>query len=259
MMSSWMIWYLLNVLTGSPVLSAVLVLAGWYFLGSSTLNVLPRPMRLLRRRLRAGKLDQEIAHRPHDRRARLERAELHLERKQYRQALEVLRPNLEAGDDDPPTLFAMGTACLGAGHTEQGEKLLEEVLRQDHDFRHGEVHLVRGRFRLERGDAAGARAELEKFLTLRAGTIEGRVLLARALESGGDAAGAAAKREEAWHEYQVAPSFRRRAERLWAWRARPSRPLLYAALTLAVTALLFGYVFPRYARSVSPPEQEYVE
>ena len=46
-------------------------------------------------------------------------------------------------------------------------------------------------------------------------------------------------RDEAWNEYVSAPRFQRRKERLWAWRARPSRPATYA-IALAMVMILFG-------------------
>ena len=46
-------------------------------------------------------------------------------------------------------------------------------------------------------------------------------------------------RDQAWDEYQSAPGFQRRKERKWAWRARPSRPAMYAVLAL-MGVVLFG-------------------
>jgi hypothetical protein len=82
----------------------------------------------------------------------------------------------------------------------------------------------------------GAVEALERFCKGRHGTVEGRVLLAQALDRGGRDADAALMRDEAWKEYVSAPGFQRRRERLWAWRARPSRPLTYAL----VAALVLG-------------------
>jgi hypothetical protein len=51
-------------------------------------------------------------------------------------------------------------------------------------------------------------------------------------------------RDEAWKEFTLAPRFQRRHERLWAWRAHPSRPAAY----LLVLVLVFGF----FAAVVAP-------
>ncbi len=89
----------------------------------------------------------------------------------------------------------------------------------------------------------------------RHGTVEGRVLLAKALDKAGRDADAALMRDEAWKDYVAAPGFQRRRERMWAWRARPSRPLTYVAIALVVLAL--GYqalsrIQPPMAPSADP-------
>src|SRR5581483_3225459 len=117
-----------------------------------------------------------------------------------------------------------------------GEKLLAHVLESQPSFRNGEVHLALGRFRLRRRDFAGAKQALEQLLALRAGSVEGRVLLAQALAGLNEGPAAARTRAQAWAEHVAAPRFQQRRQRLWAWRARPSRPLLYAA-ALALVAL----------------------
>jgi len=72
--------------------------------------------------------------------------------------------------------------------------------------------------------------------------VQGRVLLARARRALGDRAGAEAAEREAWQEYRALPGFQRRVERAWAWRARPMRPILYAAAVVAAVLALAAIV-----------------
>ncbi len=250
-MSKWLLWMLLSSLTGRPILSAVVLLLAWWMLDRFTLGVLPDPLRHFARLNREARLKRTLAVAPHDRQARRELADAWLERKRYRQAMEVLRPALEAGDDDPASVFIMGVACLGAGHPVQGEKLLAELAEMKPDFRVGEADLALGRFRLARGEFAGAKEALERVLKVRAGSVEARVLLARALKGLGDDGAAALKLDEAWNEYTAAPRFQKKRDRLWAWRARPSRPLLYLAVALAVAFAFSRVVAPALTRSAS--------
>jgi tetratricopeptide (TPR) repeat protein len=243
-MNKWLLWILLSALTGNPILAAAVILIGWWAFDRFTFRVLPDPVRWIRHRMRASALRRALAVNPHDRRARFELADLLISFRRHHQAVEILRPNLEAGDDDVATLYLMGVALLGAGHAEQGELILAEAIKADPSYRVGALWLERGRYRLLRGDAAGAKEDLEKLLQHRQGTVEGRVLLARAKEAAGDAPGAAALRTEAWGEYRAAPRFKRREERFWAWRARPSRPILYAAIAAAALFALGQIVAP---------------
>ena len=230
MMKGWLLWMVLSRLTGSPVGSALVVLAGLWLLDRATVGVLPRPFRALARWRRASALERTLAANPHDRRARYELADLWVGWGRSARAVDVLKPNLEAEEDDVPTLFLLGVAYLGTGDKARGELLLDEASKREPTHQMGAIDLERGRYRLQRGEFQGAIEALERLRAARPGTVEGRVLLARALAGVGRDGEGALVREEAWKEYTAAPRFQRRRERLWAWRARPSRPLAYGAL-----------------------------
>ena len=249
-MTTYLYFIILTAITGSPVGAAAILVIAWLVLDRFTLNVLPDPYRAVMRWRRVGTLERTLLNNPHDRRARGELAEHYVARKKYAKAMEVLRPNLEAGDDDAAMVFTMGVACLGAGHAPQGETLLDHVEQLDPRFRLGEVDLARGTFRLQRGDFAGAKEALERLVAVRKGSVEGRVLLARAWEGLKDDGKAALLLDEAWGEYVASPGFQKRKERKWAWRARPSRPLIY--LTLVLLGLFVFYKFA--APHLIPPE-----
>ncbi len=246
-MSKVLLWILLASLLGNPLLAAGVLLIGWWALDRFTFRFLPNPFAWVRRWMRAAELRRALSINPHDRKARYDLGELLVERRRYAEAVELLRPNLEAGDEDVPTLFLIGLACLGAGHVQQGELLLEEAQAQDATFRLGAIELERGRWRLARADPQGAIPALEKFLQVRRGTVEGRVLLATALEWSGRAADAARMRDQAWTEYANSPRFLRRVERRWAWRARPWRPAAYALVVVIAGAFVAATVGPSLA------------
>ncbi|QSQ20082.1 hypothetical protein JY651_33060 [Pyxidicoccus parkwayensis] len=233
-MSKWMLWVLLTMLTGNPWVALGLMVVIVFAADHFTWQVLPSPVRMLKRFQRAGHLAGVILTNPHERRARHELADIRVAQKRYGEAVDILKPNLEAGDDDVDTLYLLGVAYLGAGDAQRGELLLDEAEKLDADFRQGSIHLERGRFRLKRGDMQGAVKALERFCTVRHGTVEGRFLLSQALAEVGRGDEAKRMRELAWREYVVAPGFQRRRERKWAWRARPSRPLMYGALLALV-------------------------
>jgi tetratricopeptide (TPR) repeat protein len=240
-MSRYFQWIILSSLTGSPIGSIAILVVLWYGADRFTLGLIPSPWRAFNRWRRQSRLRNLISINSADRRSRLELGELLVNRGRYAAAVDVLKPNLEAGDDDATTLFVLGVACLGSGRTSQGEVFLEAARERDPSYRLGGIDLELGRWRLSRGDSKGAREALERFCSVRHGTVEGKVLLARALAAEKDLAGARRWREAAWSDYASSPGFQRRQERFWAWRARPSRPLTYLALALAC-----GFVFSQW-------------
>jgi tetratricopeptide (TPR) repeat protein len=240
MSTQWLLWIVLSALTGSPVLSAVVLLAAWWLGDRFTFRLLPDPLRLAGRWRRMAQLRATLHVNPNDRRARFELAERLLETGRPARAAEVLRPNVEAGDEDARTAFVMGAALGRSGAPEQAERALAVAREQDPRFRSGEIDLELGRQRLARGDHAGAREALLRLVAERPGTVEGRSLLARALAGLGDAAGARAVRDQAWAEYAALPRFHRRHERPFAWRMKPWRPAAVALVVLVVLGLGWG-------------------
>ncbi|QDE88468.1 hypothetical protein BHS06_05525 [Myxococcus xanthus] len=252
-MSKWILWLFLTLLTGSPLLSLGLIIVIIFVADRFTWQVLPSPVRMLKRFQRAGQLAGTILTNPHERRARHELADIRVEQRRYAEAVDILRPNLEAGDEDVDTLYLLGVAYLGAGDAQRGELLLDEAAKLDAGHKLGAIDLERGRFRLKRGDVPGAVEALERYCKVRHGTVEGRYLLAKALSRAGRGDDAKRMRDLAWSEYVVAPRFQRRRERKWAWRARPSRPLMYAA----AVALVLGLLASMLPRFVITPEGDY--
>jgi predicted Zn-dependent protease len=232
MSSQWMLWLLLSWITGSPITALVILALVWLLGDRVTFRVLPDPLRGFQRWSRRSALRRTLAQNPHDRRARLELANLLLDARRPGQVAEVLAPNVAAGDDDVHTSFAMGAALARTGRREDAERFLAAARAREPGFRMGEIDLEVGRLRVRSGDAAGAREPLERLVAERPGTVEGRFWLGRALDALGDAAGAARIRDDAWREYAALPRFRRQHERPYAWRIRPWRPAIVAAVVL---------------------------
>jgi len=236
--STWVVWLLLSWLTGSP-LTALLVVAAIWFLGDRvTFRLLPDPLRAWRRFSRRGVLERTLAANPSDRRARFELAGLLLGARQPARALEILRPNLEAGDEDVHTAFLYGVLLERTGKHAEAERLLLLARGLEPGYRLGEIDLELGRARLGAGDLAGAREALGALVSARPGTVQGRYLLAKVLDGLGDRAGAEQARADAWREYVALPRFKRPEERPYAWRIRPGRPIAIACVVVALAVAL---------------------
>jgi tetratricopeptide (TPR) repeat protein len=242
----WLKFMILWAITGNPVVAALIVIVFWGVADWYTFGFLRGGMRVVRNIQRVSRLSQLIEINPHDRKARADLGEALIALRRFERAIVVLKPAVDADPDDANTLCLLGLACLGAGKAEQGELFIKSVLEADPKHRQGQPLLDLGRYRLARGDARAAAEALREYLDVYASSVEGRYLLSRALLLSGDHARADAERQRAWTEYATALPFQRRAERLWAWRARPSRPLIYAAV-LVCACLALGY----FARGTS--------
>jgi len=254
----WLLWILLASLTGRPIASLAAVLALWWVADRFTFQLLPDPLRWLARRQREGQLRRLLGANPSDRRARLELAQLLLERRRPGEAAALLRLNVEAGDEDLHTAYALGAALARSGDRDRAEPVLAVARQLDPAFRMGEIDLELGRLRVRAGDFAGAREALVRLVEARPGTVEGRWLLAQALRGLGETAAAAEALEAGWREYQGLPRFRRRQERLFAWRIKPWRPALLALLLVlagGATARLLAPAVSELARELATPSQ----
>jgi tetratricopeptide (TPR) repeat protein len=247
-MTGWMQFSILWWLTGNPLAAAVLLLIGYAVADWYTFGFLRGLAHALRNLRRAPRLARQLAVNPHDRRARVELGEILVEQGRFARAIEVLRPAAQQDPHDLPALYALGMACLRTGKVEEGELFLREVHGADPEFRLGRAPLELGAHRLRRGDAKGAVEPLAQYVAAHPHRVEGHYLLSCALHRSGDAPGAERARRRAWEEYDTALPYQRRVERRWAWRARPSRPLLYGAVACACVLLLATAV-----KRVPPP------
>lgn len=242
-----MLWIILSAVFRSPILAGVAVVVIMFVTDRVAIGVLPDPFRFIKRWSRTTRLQRTLLQNRNDRRARYELAEIFVSRKKFQLAVDTLKPNLEAGDDDKHTLYLMGVACLGANHFAQGETFLEAAEELEPNFRMGDIDLERGRYRILRKDYKGAIEALRKFREQRQSSIEGQYLLAKAMELSGDDANAALERQTAWSHYVAAPGFQRKRERRWAWSAKPSRPLIYGTLLAIGLFGFFRFVTPMIA------------
>jgi|SRR5919201_3498546 tetratricopeptide (TPR) repeat protein len=245
-MNSWINFSILWMLTGSPVAAAIILLAAYAVADWYTFGFLRGVALAVAAFQRGRRLRLVLLHNPHDRKARADLGEILVSQRRYARAIEVLRPLAAEDPHDLNALFLIGVACLATGRIDQGELFLGEVHQASPGYRDGAVLLELGRFRVHRGDASAA-DPLRKFLEAHPHHVEARFLLSRAHVFAGDQAKAAAERARCWQEYETELPYQKRRDRLWAWRARPSRPVIYAAVAGCAIAV-FGAALQRSAQ-----------
>lgn len=235
-MNSWINFSILWMLTGSPVAAAAILLAAYAIADWYTFGFLRGVARAVAGFRRGRRLRLVLLHNPHDRKARADLGAILLSQRRHARAIEVVKP---LADEDPhnlQALYLLGIACLATGRVDQGELFLSEVHKAEPGFKDGDPLLELARWRARRR-SPGAIEPLREFLKTHPHHVEARYLLARALQSAGDAAGASAERDRCWQEYETELPYQRRQDRLWAWRARPSRPMLYALVACCALAM----------------------
>jgi len=227
--SNWINFSILWVLTGSPVAAAAILLFAYALADWYTFGFLRGVARAVADFRRGRRLRLVIQHNPHDRKARTDLGQILVSQRRYRRAIEVVKPLADSDPHDLRALYLLGAACLATGRVDQGEVFLSAVHGADPSFRDGEALLELGRRRLARR-APSAAEPLIGFLSAHPHHVEARYLLSRARQLAGDRAAASAERARCWQEYETELPYQRRQDRIWAWRARPSRPLIYAAV-----------------------------
>jgi tetratricopeptide (TPR) repeat protein len=247
-MNSWINFSILWMLTGSPVAAAIILLAAYAVADWYTFGFLRGIARAVAAFQRGRRLRLVLLHNPHDRKARADLGEILVSQGRYARVIEVVQPLAAEDPHDLNALFLLGVACLATGRVEQGELFLGEVEQASPGYRDGAALLELGRFRLRRGVASAA-GPLRKFVEAHPHHVEARFLLSRAHVLAGDPAAAAAERARCWQEYETELPYQKRRDRLWAWRARPSRPLIYAACACCAIGV-FGAALQRSARPV---------
>ena len=236
-MSNWINFSILWMLTGSPVAAAVILLlayaiADWYAFGFL------RGVAHAVADFHCGRRPRLVLlHNPHDRKARADLGDVLVSQRRYRRAIAIVKPLADENPHDLNALYMLGVACLATGRVREGEIFLGEVYEADPGYRDCAALLQLGRFRVRRGDGSAAEP-LRRYLETHPHHVEARFLLSQACVLARDHAAAAAERARCWREYETELPYQRRRDRIWAWRARPSRPLIYAAAACCGIALV---------------------
>jgi len=234
--SNWINFSILWMLTGSPVAAAAILLIAYALADWYTFGFLRGVAQAVADFRRGRRLRLVLLQNPHDRKARTDLGQILVSQRRYRRAIEVVKPLADSDPHDLRALSLLGLCCLATGRVDQGELFLSEVHGADPRFRDGEALLELGRHRVVRR-AASAAEPLTRFLSVHPHHVEARYLLSRARQLAGDKAAASAERARCWQEYETELPYQRRRDRIWAWRARPSRPLIYAAIACCGLAL----------------------
>lgn len=261
----WTVWLavLFGFLIGHPWLVLLVIALAWWGFDRAWIGAWNGPRRALRRRRDLARLRTRLAVNPNDRDARHGVAEWLVSKGRCDEALALVEQNLAAGDDDVDTLLLAGKAAFGSSRPQADEQAVEwlgTARERASNLRRPVIDLELGRGFSRHRRWAEARDALELHCAAQPGSVEGRVLLARAHAELGDAAASTRERAEAWASYRAKPPFQRRRERPWAWRAKPSAAVAYfgvAAIVIAGCGWVAISIGRELALSLATPYDEF--
>lgn len=151
-MKTFFLFSLITLLTRSPLLALAIIILIYVFVDRRFIGILPDFMAPLRRRARISELERTVRVNPHNGDALLDLGVLYYNRKQYRQAVDVLERAYEKMKEWPDVHFYLGAACYEAGDTWRGLAEIQEAVGINPRISHGFPYIYLIRAALEKKD-----------------------------------------------------------------------------------------------------------
>lgn len=216
--SSWIVYLLVTLVTGNPIVGLLVALAvlwgaeGW-FRGRFW-----SPMGLFRRWQRIRGLRDHVAASPHDATAAAQLAGFLIDVAPA-EAIALLQPVHARYPDMALVAFHLGAARLNLGDTPGGEAAIAHALALKADLGYGEPMIRMGDHLHARRRSAEAVGWYRKAAGVHRSSAEIRFKLGRALKATGDKAAAQAAFREALDVTRGSPPFKRKLDRPWRIRS----------------------------------------
>jgi predicted Zn-dependent protease len=213
----YLIWILLAYAARYPYIALVAVI---FFL---LRGVLPDPFVLLRTAGHIGALRRQILANPANITARRDLAMIYLERLRPRAARTLLDEARQRDPDNPELLYLTGVARLRTGDLEGCLEPLVRAVEIDPRVRFGEPYLCAAYAltRLRRSEEA--EDALERYVAANSSSVEGYVRLSLLRTERGDREGARTALREALDTWRQIPSYQKRTQLGWWFRAQLAR------------------------------------
>ncbi len=136
------------------------------------------------------------------------------------QALPYLERAYERLSDTEETTYYLGLAFLATGRETEGETLILKALEKNPKFRYGEPALRLAEYYARKGRKEEAQAFFDRFFSIHSSSPEGYYKFGQFQLQIGNRTGAAESFRRAIEIFKLSPSFKKRQDRLWAYKAR---------------------------------------
>jgi tetratricopeptide (TPR) repeat protein len=214
------LFFVITFLTGNPLIALLVIVAIYLVLDYQFVGISRRFLERFHRSTAIRSLTRELEMNPHNASARSGLGRLLVEARRYEEAVSHLERAMERMSESEETACDLGLAYLWTGRVREGEALIRSALEHNPKFRYGEPYLRWGEFVLKEGRVKEAAELLEKFLSIHSSSVEGHYFLGEAYRRDGDRQKAASILKDGLNHFRRSPRYKRRSERLWAWRSR---------------------------------------
>ncbi|WP_042163734.1 tetratricopeptide repeat protein [Paenibacillus gorillae] len=216
-MSKVLLFVFLTWLTGNPFIAIIVLLVILYALDRRFVGLTPSFMKPLRRSSQLRKLKRHIALAPNDTSSKQEAARILIEKKKYREALEMLEPMERMLEDSAEYWDDLGLCCLELGQLERGEAAIHKALEINPRVKYGAPYLRLASY-YSKNNREKALAYIASFQDIQSSSCEAFERLAAIYKLMDRKQDTAEAIEEGLRVYRALPRYKKRTERKWAIR-----------------------------------------
>jgi len=220
MVSKFLLFGLLTLLTGSPWTALLVVLALYLVFDYQYLGFARSAVGRIKSAGEIRGLQADVDLNPHNAAALNDLGRLLILNGRAPEAVSPLEHAIERLEDSDETNYYLGLAYLKTGKEREGEARIRKALELNPRFRYGEPYLRLGEYYLNTGRHDEALTMLHKLGEIHSSSVEGFYQLGETHRQMGDLAQA----RDAYHKsvaaFRQSPRYKRREERRWAWMAR---------------------------------------
>lgn len=213
-MKSIMIFSLITLFTGNPLLALGVILVIYFFIDRKFIGILPDFTASWRRRMRISELVRIVRANPHNGDALLELGVHYFERGRFRSSVDVLEQSYAKMKDWPDVHFYLGAALYETGHKERGLTEIQESVEMNPKISRGLPYIYLIRSVLEH-EASGGSTDIWEANLLKYGSVQSFFQAGKLFRRYGKKSGAAKFFHEVLENYRISsPTFRRTYRRM---------------------------------------------
>ncbi|UNK16763.1 tetratricopeptide repeat protein [Paenibacillus sp. N3/727] len=217
-MGNFIGFLLLWRILGNPVLAILVILLIVYLLDRRFIGLFPSFTRPFKRMRNISKLRTIISNSPSDVSSRHELARLLIERRKYKEALELLESIHASSEDSAEYWDDLGTCHLNTGNIPQGEQYILQALEMNPRVKYGRPYL-RLAGANKTSDREKAISYVQQFQAAHSSSSEAYYLLGSMYKDLGRNEEAKQAFKESVEVYKSLPKYKKRQERKWAVRS----------------------------------------